>query len=309
MNDGQALLTTILQFPAEDTPRLGFADWLEENSAEVECGTCDGDGLKRAMTINGRVKCPTCSGTGRVPDGRRARAEFIRCQIEIARLLAIAERWATTPSDQPGGSMEDGGPAGAALAESQNLQRRERDLWDGRWEDWSLALIRLMGPLSLSERPPHKYVNTAFDADQEMLAYCHPPNDPDGEHIYWRFRRGFVSEIHCTCAAFQQHAAEIFAAQPVTAVTISDKRPLWDEGRSFCTWAKSPYQSESYVLPRAIFRKLPHNFARYVRDTVHHYETEDLARAALSAAAVSLGRDLAGLPPLTPAPASAPAPA
>ncbi|HUR52974.1 MAG TPA: TIGR02996 domain-containing protein, partial [Gemmataceae bacterium] len=48
MTDGDALLATILAEPDEDTPRLMFADWLEE-------------------------------------EGRRERAEFIRTQIELAR--------------------------------------------------------------------------------------------------------------------------------------------------------------------------------------------------------------------------------
>ena len=35
MNDGAALLASILAQPAEDTPRLMYADWLEENDRPV----------------------------------------------------------------------------------------------------------------------------------------------------------------------------------------------------------------------------------------------------------------------------------
>ncbi|HUR53454.1 MAG TPA: TIGR02996 domain-containing protein, partial [Gemmataceae bacterium] len=48
MTDGDALLAAILAEPDEDTPRLMYADWLEE-------------------------------------EGRRERAEFIRTQIALAR--------------------------------------------------------------------------------------------------------------------------------------------------------------------------------------------------------------------------------
>src|SRR5688500_1981869 len=49
MNDGQALLDAVCETPDDDTPRLVYADWLEEN-------------------------------------GEADRAEFIRGQIELLRL-------------------------------------------------------------------------------------------------------------------------------------------------------------------------------------------------------------------------------
>ncbi len=52
MSDGDALLAAILAEPDEDTPRLAFSDWLDEHGGEAE----------------------------------RVRAEFIRVQIELARV-------------------------------------------------------------------------------------------------------------------------------------------------------------------------------------------------------------------------------
>jgi uncharacterized protein (TIGR02996 family) len=52
MSDGDALLAAILAEPDEDTPRLAFADWLDEVGGEAE----------------------------------RVRAEFIRVQIELTRV-------------------------------------------------------------------------------------------------------------------------------------------------------------------------------------------------------------------------------
>jgi uncharacterized protein (TIGR02996 family) len=59
MSDEAALLAAIFAHPDEDTPRLVYADWLDEHA----------DALP-----------------GRAPAEVRARAEFIRLQIEIARL-------------------------------------------------------------------------------------------------------------------------------------------------------------------------------------------------------------------------------
>src|SRR5215213_4661741 len=54
MSDEDALLAAIAANPEEDTPRLAYADWLDEHA----------DALP-----------------GRAPDAVRARAEFIRLQI------------------------------------------------------------------------------------------------------------------------------------------------------------------------------------------------------------------------------------
>src|SRR4051794_16123817 len=57
MNDHDALLTAIGEHPEEDTPRLMYADWLEEN-------------------------------------GQPERADFVRAQVELARAgLTDAERY------------------------------------------------------------------------------------------------------------------------------------------------------------------------------------------------------------------------
>lgn len=82
MTTESALLEAIIREPDDDTPRLVYADWLDENSAEDRvCTTCRGDGNgygggKYAVLTKGA--CPTCRGVGRVSDGRRKRAEFIR---------------------------------------------------------------------------------------------------------------------------------------------------------------------------------------------------------------------------------------
>lgn len=87
--DELAFLRAIRAAPGDDLPRLAFADWLEEHAGEVVCERCKGKKrrlvrVRAAGGLGAEVmgKCPTCSGTGRVPDSNRARAEFIRlgCQ-------------------------------------------------------------------------------------------------------------------------------------------------------------------------------------------------------------------------------------
>lgn len=126
--------------------------------------------------------------------------------------------------------------------------------------------------------------------------------------------RGFVSSLTCTCAAFMQHAAAIFAAQPVTAVTISDREPgrgdlprvFWQrESVNYRLWPPQYTQRRSYAVPDVLFDELLGREEMHSR--TKSYDIPDLARAALSAACVSWARELVGLPPLTPvsAPAAA----
>lgn len=81
--------------PDEDTPRLAYADWLDENP-EVTCPNCKGKGRFsfRGAEFGYQVEnCRDCGGndeqcgTGTVVDpARAARAEFIRIGVELAKL-------------------------------------------------------------------------------------------------------------------------------------------------------------------------------------------------------------------------------
>lgn len=87
--DEAALLRSILEEPANDTPRLVYADWLEERAGTTICSRCDGHRFIEypEPTYSGTSKttCFRCGGTGRIPNGYAERAEFIRVQCELSR--------------------------------------------------------------------------------------------------------------------------------------------------------------------------------------------------------------------------------
>jgi uncharacterized protein (TIGR02996 family) len=81
--DELALLAAVLASPGDDTPRLVYADWLDEHGrperAEVVCPGCEGTGAKGCGCggTDCGIGCPDCggefqrrgkSGTGRVPN-------------------------------------------------------------------------------------------------------------------------------------------------------------------------------------------------------------------------------------------------
>ncbi len=101
MTDRAAFLTRIAAEPADDTARLVYADWLDEQEAgQVLCPACGGE--KRIKSFIGSetyihnadgftgdkpwrwFNCQHCSCTGTVPDtSDRDLAEFIRVGVEL----------------------------------------------------------------------------------------------------------------------------------------------------------------------------------------------------------------------------------
>jgi uncharacterized protein (TIGR02996 family) len=53
VNDRDALFAAILAHPDEDTPRLAFADWLEERGDEAEVAEADGRPCDSISTATG----------------------------------------------------------------------------------------------------------------------------------------------------------------------------------------------------------------------------------------------------------------
>lgn len=247
-----ALLRCVCEDPADDLPRLAYADLLEER-------------------------------------GEDARAEFIRCQVELA---GIPLRPETAP--WPAGQYAD-------------LRRRERDLLCKYGPAWAEPVARAVGAEKWGWGGP-------TCGPQDRLAKCN-----------WVFRRGFVAEVSLTLEAFVGKrcvmcrnkpkacignaclpgcAAAIFASQPVTAVTLCDREP--NPYRDCHGWWEAYEGSDDRPcnLPRALWKlvsKQPGcavHRADGIRGGWADFRSADDARLALSRAAVALGRSLAKLPPL-----------
>ncbi len=110
MTERQQLLAAIAAAPGEDTPRLVFADWLDEQeSVRVKCPKCEDGKSRRSSTalekgptallstlIKGREDCSICYGIGTVVDDTNAKwAEWIRVGCELATMM---EPWCKTKS-------------------------------------------------------------------------------------------------------------------------------------------------------------------------------------------------------------------
>ena len=148
MDMQESLLRMVLESPADDLPRLVYADYIQDQ-------------------------------------GQDARAEFIRLQIEWAKLPEPDE---ITPgyfplSNRPSDSTRE-------LCRYHELDLRVYDLHsEVKKGEWS-----------------------CFPED-----ICHPGTK-------WHFARGFVVEIMLSTGEFIRNAEAIFRAQPVEEVTLTDVR-------------------------------------------------------------------------------------
>lgn len=189
------ILRAVLGRPDDDTPRLAFADWLEDHAADLPD-----------------------------PDDARARAEFVRVQVEIDRRgidlctfpttrcnVNSVGRWAHAANC----------PLGAMLA-------RERALMNGHRPDWY--------PL-----PAGWFVSTG---DQEARIRDYPDRP-------WAFvRRGFIDSATCTAAEWRAQAGALLAAHPIRRVRLTTPPDPADQLHHLCTTFDDPLAESPRVLDR-----------------------------------------------------------
>ena len=207
-SDEAAFLAQILAAPDDDTPRLVYADWLQEHSVAETCGQCDagrvfGRDPQSPRRSDAWHACRRCGGTGRITDGRTARAEFIRVQCELA---GLRER------------RYSGGTGDEDTERRRALLKREAEL--------TLAVYpRVVWPL--------------FDWLRSRGI------DPGACVVN---RGGWLAAVTCTASAWLAHGDAVLAEQPVARVRLSTTaewdgdpdgaRLVGDPRRVHISWAR-----------------------------------------------------------------------
>lgn len=262
-----SLHRAVLAAPDDDTPRLVYADWLEESAGWAKCWQCCGLGWV-LVSIPGVPQphqiCPACSGTGRVSDGRRERAEFIRVQCELAKPHLATEKLIATVRAHVSDAFTDS----LRRKARPELRERETNLFMAHATRWFVPNATLAAPNGRERQLPGV--------------------------IWLVVRCGFVSELHLALPDLLQHAADLFAAHPITTVTLCDHEPVerssagwswdWDRGGGASDWNRVLYGLAMVSDPSGVMV----------------WPTPAAARAALSGYLVECGRKLADLPPHTP---------
>lgn len=125
--DRKALLAAIIANPDDDTPRLIYADYMDElGDSWVKCSTCKGKKrtIIRKKTVASHkttIRCKTCNGAGSVRSTSNAdRAAFIRLQIELSK--APPAPYQTAQSDMRAIAMTGHGPDYYSIADGVALE-------------------------------------------------------------------------------------------------------------------------------------------------------------------------------------------
>jgi uncharacterized protein (TIGR02996 family) len=214
VSDEPALLAAIAEHPDEDTPRLVYADWLDDqDTVSAPCDKCAATGW-RFPGLDGLPKCPDCSAPTKVmaclrkeqkrryrcvacrriwrpfkclqcrgerrvdATLTRQRAEFIRVQIELSHMTPPAELRAIQIDKDPGSSIE-------SLRRSKSLREQFEPNYSVvrvrfRGTDLPPQLLRrgdlidLLGPTWLSPTDPFRVVLGARVDSAEVLEIDQP---------------------------------------------------------------------------------------------------------------------------------------
>jgi uncharacterized protein (TIGR02996 family) len=215
MSEHDALLAAICAEPKEDTPRLVYADWLDENAGTVPCPTCNRQGRTPGrQPWVAFSQCSACDGSTCVSDGRKERAEFIRVQVELARLPETDEEY---------NALGHAGRVMDVMDRQRELRRREGELLRAHDDDWLPEWIN-GGTTDVS----------VVEGRVELLETA----------AFAMFSRGFISRITCSWTDWLAHADAIRAAQPVERVkltTIVEFEIRRGDGAAFTSHGRNQY--------------------------------------------------------------------
>lgn len=322
--DGAALLAAVLARPADDTPRLVYADWLDDHDGAVTCPSCEGTGwtTREKAVVYGlespvlipdfaTVGCPKCDGRrdrrgrGWAPSGAAGRAEFIRVQCDAAsgkpfeimrlwELLHHSAEWfpgvcrAFRFDTRNWGVMSNG----SIHYESKHT--------DGEFFVRRGFVDELRVPtLATLFGGECENCGGSGRVDGDRYEQSQPCPDCGGEY-------GPPDEDNPTgvCPGTGRTpgiAAAVWGAHPVTRVVVGDREPSGIDRAGVSWWRESAPRNpmsgvrESARVPDAVYEHLERSATAFTIGRCTYHAGRDAALAALSDAIVAHGRALAGL--------------
>ncbi len=266
MTEQAAFIRAICTDPDDDTARLVYADWLDEHGEP-----------ERAEFIRVQVKLAGLE---------RQKVALFNDETDWSQCTGIAASWcpncgycccrnreeSMSDDDCPLHS-EQSRHSCADMLTMRIEQARERE-WKLFTPDW---LPDFGGQL------------------REWYFSCYPADYRPDRPFSFVVSRGFVSSITCIQEQFLAPgvAAGIFGSHPVTWVVLTGQEPRVLNQSGTCRWYCHHEEitgDENAVLAEELFVLLP--------GAKWEYPSTQLALESLSAACVSHGRKLAGLPAL-----------
>jgi uncharacterized protein (TIGR02996 family) len=260
MTEQDAFLAAILANPADDLPRLVFADWLDENKSSV-CRECEGSGIRRDLPIpiipGISIDCRPCCGTGQVVNTNAERAEFIRVQCELASLSVLCN-----------------GHCDPRLCKQCGWRQRERDLFNAHAVEWfpSAPASQLILGGDTAGGPWH-VVRRGFVAEVRcrLADWCggECPNCVGSLRRVGIGRAQHLCEVCDGTGTTPGIGGRLVAEHPIELLAITDILPaeVGEDGphRSYYWWRANPRpvprnrRADADEIPADVFRQF-HDF-------------------------------------------------
>ena len=278
MNTGDLLLRAVLCNPGDDTARLAYADWREEN----------GD-LRRAGFVREQVRLALLRGE---------RTDLFNDDTDWSKCEAVSANWCSNCGDCCcKHAWPDFGPRNDPAC-----PLHAPDSPHARWDE-------LAGEIeSLREAEAE-----LFDADtlpgcggqlREWYFECYPDGHTPDRPFSFLLNKGFVDEVRLPADAFtEDFARELFGRHPVTRVVLTDREPWQNYYGTAFSWScdddPGGGSPQSCRVPESWLDILDDDpDAEFKSLTWVGFTTPESASAAMLRTAVAWGRSLAGLPPL-----------
>jgi len=264
MSEYESFLLRIAANPADDTARLVFADWLEENGQAARAEYVR-DGVEafrvgmehyqplepQATEWRRAVPCPTCDATGRMQLGR---TELVRGKVKFVSSSAsidCPECWKT-------------GDAGGLLRK--------------------LYYVMPDGPVSPGTG---SFVYNSATGGAEKL---YPVR------VEWS--RGFISAVHCRLSdvvdergTVTEWAKAVCRWHPVERFVVGDRVPYHNAADRWL-WLPCPVadRMDRAVLPKAVYDALAGDQYQIRRGYCKNYVTREAAVLSLETALADVAR-------------------
>lgn len=334
MTDLDAILRAVLADPHDDTPRLVYADVLDDLAGVVACPACGGIGWTTREKAGGSyaaespwlipdfatVGCPRCGGardrrgSGSVSNGLAERAEFVRVHVELARMVPPMGLDRSAPVGLFGERerrFHKWGKGSAWGRRRESLEKRAADLWlslgPGAFHDGTGFSARICVPFG-EHRQPYGLVCRGFVSEirtglSQFVGGGGECGRCGGNGLLERHRGpgpGGASPMYDDCIPCSGTGrvgldlAAVFAAHPITRVATDREPTAASHPSGAWHWTWAGNDADSRV---GLPRKLM--AALSASGIARVFDSRDAAMDGLSLACVNLGRAAAGLDPLT----------
>lgn len=204
-------MRTIIQQPGEDTPRLLYADWLDENATR-EYERDRAEFIRLQVHQARRDPCPYCVRSGGIPDVVEKKTN--RGEPPMNVVVGYNRCYHCDAFD--------------TNERIRELLERYHDVPKSERQPWMPAVrmdsVEIKGETVRSPDSPSYVLRAGVVWKGEVVDCGLPPSSIGPESMNWS--RGFLGSVFAPVDVFMMRAGEIADCVPLEAVTLAGVKPI-----------------------------------------------------------------------------------